>query len=695
MFKTEYIFVRILLPFILGICIFYCFPALAYTKWLMNTLFIILLCLLFLNVNYKRFNVYRHKGAVGILIHTLFFSLGGLFCLLKNERLSQNYFSRTGCDYFKVWVTNEPQQNNDIIRLKVGMVSGYRNEKQIKTSGQLLLNVKSDSLNPLRIKYGDELMISIKYTEIEPPYNPAEFDFKAWLASQNIYHQAFIDQDHIIITKNNVGNPIIKMALNIREKQVAKYRRLIKNNEAFAVASTLILGYRADLSKETLSAYSKTGTIHALSVSGAHVAIIYVVLDFMLFFLNKNRVLRIVKLLLLCTLIWGYALLTGLSPSVIRSAIMISILITAKVLSKKTNSYNVLAFSAFCQLIYNPFLVWDVGFQLSYLAVFGLVYLQPKIYKLLYTEQGCIDKLWSFTSMSLAAQIVTFPLSIYYFHQFPLYFLFANLFITLPLILMMYLGIVVLIPSLRFLAPVFEWIINFTNAGLNWIANLPYASVSSIWIDLPEFILLSFSLGVFIYALIKLNKQLLFSSLFLFVCYQLLIASDDLKVFHQREIIFFSLRKNYAVAFINGKEVVLVSDLNREDKNYTFSVEPALSQLQIDKIHFIKLKKDTVLGHFVLNNNQIAFFQYKVLLIDEQLNNKKINGNANFSGIWLSGNTKFRLANIQSDIKYKTAIIDATNKDYKIQILKKEIENNNIGVHVLKKNKAYLVQLSQ
>jgi competence protein ComEC len=658
-------------------------------------LFVILLSILFLNITYKRFNIYRYKGAVGFLIHLLFFSLGGLFCLLNNESLNQNYFAKTGCNYLKVWVDNEPQQSSGIVRFKAKVVSGYQKDKQIKLSGQLLLTVKLDSLKPIKLKYGDELMISVKYTEVEPPYNPAEFDFKAWLGSQNIYHQAFIDQDHIVSNKNSVGNPIIKMALNLRERQVAKYRSLIKNDEAFAVASTLILGYRADLSKETLSAYSKTGTIHALSVSGAHVAIIYVVLDFLFFFLTKNRALRIMKLLLICTLIWGYALLTGLSPSVVRSAIMISILITAKVLSKQTNSYNVLAFSAFFQLVYNPFLIWDVGFQLSYLAVFGLIYLQPKIYSLLYTEHNWLDKLWSFTAMSLAAQVVTFPLSIYYFHQFPLYFLFANLFITIPLVLMMYLGILVLIPSFGFLAPIFEWIINFTNAVLKWIANLPYASFSSIWINLPEFVLLSLSLGLFIYALTKFNKRLLFSSLMLFVCYQLLVVYDDLKSFHQRKIIFFSLRKNYAAAFINGKEAVLVSDLSAEDKNYNFSVEPALTQLQVNKICFINFKKDTVLGQFVLKNNQIAFFNYKILLMDENLNNKKINGNATFSSIWLSGNTKFNLAKMDVDIKYKTAIIDATNKDYKIQILKEYMENNDKDVHVLKKNKAYLVQLTQ
>jgi competence protein ComEC len=695
MFKAEYVFARILFPFLIGIGLFYFFPIKICLQFLEMTMVLCLLSILIINFTYKKLNAYRYKGRIGILIFILFFNLGGLLCLLNNEVLKDNYFANEHYVYLKVWVKDEPQQNNNILRFKAEVISGYQRNKQVKASGQLLLAVKLDSLKPIRLSYGDEIMISAKCAEVEPPYNPAEFDFKAWLANQNIYHQTFVDQNHIIKTNNSVGNSVIKFALNLREKQIEKYRKLIKNDEAFAVASTLILGYRADLSKETLSAYTKTGTIHALSVSGAHVAIIYVVLDFLLLFLNRKPALKIMKLILICSLIWGYALLTGLSPSVVRSAIMISILITAKVLSKNTNSYNVLAFSAFCQLVYNPFLIWDVGFQLSYLAVFGLIYLQPKIYNLMYVKNTWIDKLWNFTAMSLAAQVVTFPLSIYYFHQFPLYFLFGNLFITIPLVLMMYLGIAILVPWLSFLAPIFEWIITFTNSVLRWIADLPYATFSSIWINLPEFILLSFALGLFIYGLSNFNKRFIFLSLLVFICYQVIIVNSDLNANHQQKIIFFSLRKNYAAAFINGKETILVTDLNTADKNYNFSIKPALNQLQINKVSLVSLKKDTILGNFIIKNNQIVFHHYKILLLNDALNYKLLQGNGSFSSIWVNGNTKFNLAKMASDIKYKTILIDATNKDYKIKIFEKTAENNHAEVYVLKKNKAYLVQLTQ
>ena len=691
MFKAEYVFVRILCPLIIGIGLFYFLPYRPCLYFTTTATLLLVLGILAVNLNYQRLNVYRFKGIVGVLVLLLIFFLGASVSLLNNERLNKSHFTNEHCKQLKIWVNDEPQQNQGILRFKAKVIAGYSNGKQFKLSGRLLVALRLDSLAPVQLKYGDEIIVPAQFAAIDPPYNPAEFNFRSWLATQHIYQQTFVQQGQIIKTNKNSGNFIIKSALTLREEQIQKFRRLIKSDEAFAVASTLILGYRADLSQETLAAYANTGTLHALSVSGAHVAIIYLVLDFIFLFLNRNRRLKITKLVLICGLIWGYALITGLSPSVVRSAIMISVFITAKTLSKNTNNYNILAFSAFCQLIYNPFPIWDVGFQLSYLAVFGLFYLQPKVYNLLYVENKWLDKLWNFIAMSLAAQIATFPLSIYYFHQFPLYFLFGNLFITLPLVLMMYLGIAVLIPGLSFLAPAFEGLINLTNSVLKWIANLPFATFSSIYITLPELILLSFSLCLFIYGLAKFNKRFILSSLSLFACYQSLVAHDSLTASQQHHILFFSLRKNYAAAFTRGKETILVTDLKETDKSFGFFIKPALMSMQINHIRFVNLKKDTLLNHFILKDKQIVFYQHKILLIDNQLNYRQLRGSGSFSAIWLTANSKFDLNSISTDIRFKTLLIDATNKDYRI----KQLQKNRKDAYVLKKNKAYLIQLTQ
>ncbi|QPH39897.1 ComEC/Rec2 family competence protein [Pedobacter endophyticus] len=695
MFKAEYIFVRILIPFLFGISAFYSYPNLLISKLLAIITTLLFLLIITINISYKKLNGYRFKGVTGILILLFFFFFGGLVCLLKNETLKSDYFAKRHYTYLKVWVNDEPQQTNDILRFKASVVSGYENSRQIKLSGKLLVALKVNSAEPVHLKYGDELIISANYAPIEPPYNPAEFDFKRWMAAKNIRQQCFINQKNLLKTNRNIGNPIIRFALRLRKRQIEVYRQLIKDREAFSVASTLIFDYRADLSKETLAAYSTTGTIHALSVSGSHVGIIFFLLNICFAFLDKNKHLKILKFILICSLIWGYALITGLSPTVVRAAIMITIFIAALTFAKNKNGYNTLAFAAFCQLVYNPFLIWDVGFQLSYISVFGLIYLQPKIYKWLYMKNKWLDKVWQLIALSLAAQLVTFPLCLYYFHQFPVYFLLGNLFIAIPLTAIMILGMLVLVPYLHWLAPVFEWIIAFTNSTLKQIADLPYSTFSSVWITIPELILLILALSSLVYGLARYDKRFLAASLSIYIVYSSCTLYDDWQAMHQQKIIFFTLRKNYAAAFIKGQKAILVTDLSAGDRNYEFFVQPALAQSKITEIDFLNLQNDTASRNFLKTQSQIIFYNYHLLIIDASFNNKKLEAGGKFSALWITANTKFKLDNISKKVKYQSILIDGTNKDYHIAQFDNFAKNNSVEHHILKKNPAYLVYLNQ
>lgn len=693
-FKSEIVFVRILFPFIAGIICAYLFANidLVYPS-LVVTIFLFLI-LLIINLFYKKLKAYHHKGLIGFIFNLFCFSFGGLVCLLNTQSLKKNYYANDSYNYLKVWVKAEPQLTNNILRFEVEVTKAYLSKTSENVSGKLLIALKIDSLNPIQINYGDELIIASKYLPIEPAYNPGEFDFKAWLAAKNIYQQTFINQSQLIKLNDAKGNTVIKYAIAERKKQVAIYRQLIKNDEAFAVASTLVLGYRADLSKETLAAYSKTGTIHALSVSGAHVGIIFFLLNAMLSFLDRKKIFKIIKLLIICSLIWYYALLTGFSSSVLRSAIMITIFILAKAFNKNSNNYNILGFTAFILLVYNPFYIWDVGFQLSFISVFGLIYLQPKIYKWIYVKNKWLDKLWSAVALSLAAQLVTFPLSVYYFHQFPMYFILGNLFILLPLIAIMYLGIGILVLRVYFLAPVFEWIITLTNNGLKWIANLPFSGITSIWLNHWQLLLLSVALSLLILALVNFHKKLLIIAICLLFIFQGYATYNKISALNQSKILFFSLRKNYAAAFIAAKKAILVTDLTTEDKNFQFFVQPALDKMKIEDIIFIKWEQDTLVNTFVKKDHQIKFHQYQILLLDYSFNYKMIEGLPKFNAIWLHQNPKQQINTLHSAIIFNSLIIDATNTDYTIEKFRNEANKIQVQHHILKKNTSYLIDLN-
>lgn len=616
-FKAEVVFLKILLPFTLGTVTSYHTTNPSFTYWIGLLCLVAFTILILINLFYKRLKAYKYKSWTACLIYMLLFLFGVFVCLFNKQCLNKNYFGGKKQAYLRVWVNDEPQLKSGILRFKANVTRSYLPRKighaePGNTIGKLIVSIKTDSLNPIRLSYGDELIIPARITEIAPPYNPAEFDYKSWLAAQNIYHQVYLKQRQLVKTNRNQGNRIIAYALALRAKQVQFYRKLLRDDDAFAMASTLILGYRADLSQETLSTYSKTGTIHALSVSGMHVGLIYLVLNWILQYLDRNKLLKLCKVAIIVSLIWFYALLTGFSPSVLRSAIMLSAFIIAKSFNRQSNSYNIISFAAFCLLIYDPFLIWDVGFQLSFLAVLGLIYLQPKIQNWWHPQNKWIDKLWGIIAMSLAAQLITFPLSIYYFHQFPIYFLMSNLFIMLPVALLMYLGLGILLGRFELLAPTFEWLVKFTNSGLNYIADLPLSSLSAIWINRTELLILCIALCCFTVALSSFKKRILLFSVACFMVFQSFVVYDMLEAIHQKKIIVFNIRKNYATAFISKQKALVFTNLLPESRGFKYFIQPALDQHKIQEIVCIKGDKDTTIADFKLKEQDVSFYNYRI-----------------------------------------------------------------------------------
>ncbi|WP_285057823.1 ComEC/Rec2 family competence protein [Pedobacter ginsengisoli] len=599
----EIPFVKILLPYGLGILISYPF---AYIQLLWTCALICLLLLLSLgslNVYYLKLKAYRFKGTIGLAFYFFWFTFGAFFCVFHQQSIRSDYFAGKRFQYLKIRIVNEPQSKDNIIRFKSLVVSVHNDTENNQSlenkvpaattvSGNLMVAVKADTLSPVVLSYGDELIIKAEPKEIEPPYNPSEFDYRSWLAMQNIYHQAFLKQADLIKITSDTGNPIVAFALKLRKEQVNFYRKVLKKDDVFAFASTLILGYKSDLSQETMNIYAKTGTIHVLSVSGMHVGIVYVVLNWLLQFLDRKRWSMLVKTIFILSFLWFYALLTGLSPSVLRSAVMISVFIIAKSFVKKTNSYNIIAFTAFILLAWNPFLIWDIGFQLSFLAVLGLIWLQPKIEGWLHIKNKWLYKLWSALAISLAAQLITYPLSVYYFHQFPVYFLISNLFILLPAALLMYLGIFLLIFRIEALGPAFEWLINFSNAGLLKISGLPHATISGIWISKAELLMLCIAIGLFILALSHYNKRALFTSLVFLLCFQSLLLTKKAAALKQKKVIAFKIRNQIIRGLISGQEITLITLKKTGEKDFNYFIKPAIDQHQVKKINWILLKQD-------------------------------------------------------------------------------------------------------
>jgi len=405
--KGEIPFVRILIPLIIGISTSYLFlPSFGLLSVSICFTLVMLLLLAYLIVFYKIHYNYHYRWLIGVLVNTIIFLSGYDLTAYKSQRVNESHFSKAEYEMLVITVCSEPKLSGDILRFESEVQQGYSKGHFYPLVGQLLIALKRDPTQNYR--YGDILLIPASYSEVEGPYNPSEFNYKTYLADHGIYHQTFFNSNQVRLLNRNQGNALVTFAFKLREKLVLKFNKYISDRDAASVASTLILGYRADLSKEVLDAYSKTGTMHVLSVSGMHVGIVFMVMVFLLKFMDRSKKLRLIRAVLMIVLVWFYVIITGFCPAACRAGMMISFVIIGKAIQRSQNTYNLLAISAVLLFVYDPFFLLDVGFQLSYLAILGLVYLYPKIYRLFYIKNWIGDKLWSYISVSTAAQLATF-----------------------------------------------------------------------------------------------------------------------------------------------------------------------------------------------------------------------------------------------------------------------------------------------
>ena len=693
--KGEIPFAILILPFLAGIGFGIYFPIFSF---LFLAILLASLIVLFISLNlfYKKLNLHKVKWVGGILIYSILFCLGWNITLKHDELNPKDHFSKNPADYLLVKISNEPKLNGDLLRFTATVEDNIKNGKATPASGNLLITIK-DSIAKI-LYYGDELLIPANYHSVDPPYNPAEFNYKQYLAKQNIHYQEFLYTHQYYVFAKSHGNGLVSYSLRLRQWLVEKFKKHIHSPEAVAVASTLILGYKADLSNDVLQAYSKTGTIHVLSVSGAHVAILFLILDFMLGFLNRFKYGKTIKAVLVTLIIWYYSLLTGFSPAVCRAAVMISMIIIGKTYSRYINTLNILAISAFCLLLYDPYFILDVGFQLSYLAVAGLVIFQPIVYKWMDIENKWLDKLWAACSISIAAQVITFPLSAFYFHQFPVYFLISNLFIIVPSEIIMIAGLAYLIlPDIPFVSATLGWILEksilLMNKVLSAIEHFPYSSINKIWITPVEYLLLYVIIVAVFYFLYDRKVWLLKLCL---ICTFLLMASISFKRWdnlRSNKIAFLSLRKHMGIAFKKGNEAVVLTDLQDTDKTYRYSVQPFLDSSQVENIHLISLDKNTRLSYFLKENNYMQFEDKQILVFDKKLADVGLSQKLKIDYLYISGSgtSDADLNFINKNYDYHSLIIDNTNSNSLIDKLQKQAQAQHVNFHTLHRNNSMVV----
>ncbi len=342
-------------------------------------------------------------------------------------------------------------------------------------------------------------------------------------------------------------------------------------------------------------------------------------------------------------------------------------------------------------LLYNPLYIVDVGFQLSYLAVFGLIVLQPIVYKWLTFKNKWADKLWAACSVSIAAQVITFPLSAFYFHQFPVYFLISNLFIVIPTEIIMYSGIfLLLLPQIPFvsngLARVLENSILVMNKFLTWIEHLPYASISKIWLTTVEYLLLYTIIISLFYFLFDKKKWLVKLALTCVLIFCVSICIEKTSSWRSSNIAWLNVNKHKAIVFKNGSAAVILTDLKDTAKTYRYSVQPYLDSCRIGNVRLLPLNKNINIPWMAKQGGLVQFFNKRILLLNSQVADSELSPKLSADYIYITGNPHAQLEAINSNFGYRLLVMDGSNSDTYIDKLKGEALNNNIKFRILKRN---------
>ena len=494
---------------------------------------------------------------------------------------------------------------------------------QHKSKGKLLLNLNRDS-HCMSLDVDDLLFSKSVLTPINKPFNPHQFDYSNYMAKKYIYHRVTLSGDQLLsirTQKNSLGG----LAASFRSLIIQKLNNTIFETETLSIINALLLGQRQDISETLYENYAKAGAIHILAVSGLHVGIILIILQNLLKPLDYWLKGKIIKIAIIVFLMWTYALIAGLSASVVRAVTMFTLFAIALNLKRPTNSYNTIAISIFFLLLFKPNFLFDVGFQLSYSAVLSIITIEPLIRKLWRPKFKIIYYLWRIMTVSLAAQIGVFPLSLYYFHQFPGLFFLSNLVILPGLGFLLGLGLLIIVLALigqlpNWLSSFYNDLIGSLNYFVEWVASQESFVFQNISFDAANVMFSYMVIILTVYIIKKRSFAACISFLILIVGFQGYSIYNKTRSNHNSLIIFHKSR-NTLIGFQNGRNLTLHHDLDPKQIDEVSFLEnfSVAEKIQVSSTDSIKdvytIDKNHLLVIDSLGVYNVKTFQPSIILL--------------------------------------------------------------------------------
>lgn len=694
-------FIRLLLPLILGIW-FGLFTHLP-VKLVWFIVIITVISAFGLIFFCKHSANFKYRWLFGIHLYVFLILLGFLLVSAKAGLFNELGIENIHPQEFIGTVYLPPEQRTKSVQCYIETDEIKLNGKLLRCNTNILTYLKKDSVS-LKLKAGDVLVFRAIVSKLKSTGNPNEFDFSKYLYYQNINYSAYIDGKAWSLLTHHGLNPVLMWSFKLRDKLLGLFSFIGMTGDEYAVASALTIGDKVNLDAEIKRAYISSGAMHILAVSGMHVALLYWVLNLVLSFFDKIRYGKYIKFALLLISIWMYAVITGMSASVLRATVMFSFVIAGQASSRHISIFNSLAASAFFLLLWNPYNLVDAGFQLSYIAVLSIVILYPLIYKLVTFNNWLSNEIWSITACTIAAQIGTFPISIYYFHQFPNLFLISNLIIIPFSTFIIYFSILLIICSfseivLIFLGVIFNWSVLALNKVVLYIDQLPYALWKGLYINQFEMALI---FGIIIAGTIYLvRKQVVYLNVTLvFVIF--LLGSKvvvNLQCFTKEEVVFYNYQDNTVLQFRNGANCIWL--VEKLDKRVEMMIEKNKYAERIRNVQILKLdsiRKSTSKSGIYFGKNiwiRGQYIQFNTVLIaipNEYRDFESVNEKLPVDYLVLRNESVVK-RNISGKISAKSVILDGTISKSKADKIAEIFAPNNVEVYSMIKKGALRIKL--
>lgn len=664
-------FIRLITPLAIGITCQWYWPLTASSLWLLFAFSAFALWLLSALPLSRQYHAQWHNG---LWLHAMLFAIGGLVLYYNDVRNQNLNITRQNVVGKAVLVTiEEPlSEKKQSLKTIASVQAVLFNHSIAKASGKVILYFQKDS-TAQQLHYGKQLLLYKALQPIKNTGNPGCFDYQRYCTFQGISYQVYLKRGEYVPLKIENENLFRKYLFSTREKIVGLLKKYIPGAKESGLAEAMLIGYKDDLDKRLVQSYSDTGAVHIIAISGLHLGLIYWLLMLLCKPLATRKTGKLLQPILVIAGLWLFSFLAGGSPSVLRSAVMFTCVVLGTHLNKKTSVYNSLAASAFLLLCYNPFWLWDAGFQLSYAAVLSLAIFYKPIYDWQFFPNKIVDLIWKSICVTLAAQILTVPVSIYHFHQFPNLFLFANL-LAVPLSSLIIFGEIIIcitgfIPAVAAgTGYLLHYLIYWLNSFIEQVSRLPFAITNDLQINLPQLVCLYVFIAATTWWLLHQKKQGVSVALLAITVFTWFHITAVWTALHQKKLIVYNIPKHSAIDVMVGKQYMFKGDsvLEQDDLLQKFHLQPCRS------LHRVNNTNNT--GKSRSKNHRFKLGNISFLLIDQPYTLNNVSPKTPVDIIILLNNPAIKIAELTSVFTCHQFVFDASNAPWKVAKWQQECE---------------------